>query len=258
MTGPILSLRKITFRYDGNRQNALHELNLDIRENSVTAILGPNGAGKSTLLHVMLGWLAPAEGSIWLQGRPLKEYTRREAGQVMSLVPQIEHMPFDYSIMEYVLLGRTPYLNPLESPRREDLDIAAHAIELSGLGGMQKRAVTSLSGGERQLVLLARALTQQPKMVLLDEPTSHLDLANKARLTKILRELNKTGSTIVLTTHEPEVAESVATDVILMRTGQVLSSGSVDEIFTAENLTETYGVPIRIVLVEGQRIALWT
>jgi len=258
MTGPIISLRKITYRYDGNHQNALHEMDLDIHEGSVTAILGPNGAGKSTLLHVMLGWLSPFEGSVWLMGRRLKEYTRREAGQIMSLVPQVEHMPFDYSIMEYVLLGRAPYLNPLESPRKDDLEIARHAIDVSGLRGMETRAVTSLSGGERQLVLLARALTQQPQVILLDEPTSHLDLANKARLTTILRELNRAGSTIILTTHEPEAAAAVSTDVILMRSGQVLNCGPLDEIFTAGNLTDTYGVPIRIVEVEGQRIALWT
>lgn len=258
MSGAMLSLRKVTYRYDGNRQNALHEMNLDIREGSVTAILGPNGAGKSTLLHVMLGWLSPLDGSIWLKGRHLKEYSRREAGQIMSLVPQIENMPFDYSILEYVLLGRTPYLNPLESPRKGDLDIAMHAIDLAGLGGMAGRPVTSLSGGERQLVLLARALTQQPEMILLDEPTSHLDLANKARLMAILRELNRGGSTILLTTHEPEAAAAVSTDVILMRAGQVVTSGSLQDIFTAENLTDTYGVPVRIIEVEGQRIALWT
>jgi iron complex transport system ATP-binding protein len=258
MSSPILSLRKITYRYDGNRQNALQEMNLDIHEGSVTAILGTNGAGKSTLLHVLLGWLAPKSGTIRLKGRLLKEYSRREAGQIMSLVPQMENMPFDYSILEYVLLGRTPYLNPLEAPRKGDLDIAMHAIDLAGLGGMASRAVTSLSGGERQLVLLARALTQQPEIVLLDEPTSHLDLANKSRLTAILRELNKAGSTIILTTHEPEAAAAVSTDVILMRAGQVVTSGSLDEIFTAENLTNTYGVPIRIVQVENQRIALWT
>lgn len=258
MSQPILSLRRLSYRYDGNQSNALQELNLDIREGSVTAILGTNGAGKSTLLHVLLGWLLPEAGSILLDGRPLKEFSRREAGQIMSLVPQIEYMPFDYSILEYVLLGRTPYLKPLEAPGKVDVDIALHAIELSGLGGMQQRAVTSLSGGERQLVLLARALTQQPRIILLDEPTSHLDLANKARLTKILRELNNAGTTIILTTHEPEAAEAVSTDIVLMRAGQIVTGGPIADVFTADNLTETYGVPIRIVEVGGQRIALWT
>jgi iron complex transport system ATP-binding protein len=258
MNNPILSLEHISYCYDGNHRNALKDLNLEINEGSVTAILGPNGAGKSTLLHVILGWLKPTEGMVRMKGRPLHEFSRREAGQMMALVPQIEHMPFDYSVLEYVLLGRTPYLHPLESPREKDLKAAHHALNISGLSEMETRTVTSLSGGERQLVLLARALTQQPHIILLDEPTSHLDLANKSRLVKILRELHDTGSTIILTTHEPEAAAAVATEIVLLRNGQILTQGLSKDVFTAENLSEAYGVPVRILDVDGQRFALWT
>ncbi len=258
MTGTIISMEHVTYRYDGDHRAVLNDLNLDIIDGSVTAILGPNGAGKSTLLHVILGWLQPVAGQIKLQNRPLRAYSRREAGQMMALVPQIEHMPFDYSILEYVLLGRTPYLHPLESPRANDLAAANKALEIAGLQEMENRTVTSLSGGERQLVLMARALTQQPHIILLDEPTSHLDLANKARLIRILRELNKAGSTIILTTHEPEAAIAVASDIVLMRGGQILTSGSSEQVFSAENLTRAYGVPVRIVGVDGQKVALWT
>lgn len=258
MNEPIISLENVSFSYDGDHRNALKDLSLDINEGSVTSILGPNGAGKSTLLHVLLGWLRPEEGTIRLKGRRLIEYTRREAGQMMALVPQIEHMPFDYSVLEYVLLGRTPYLNPLESPREIDVNAARKALEISGLIHMENRTVTSLSGGERQLVLLARALTQQPHIILLDEPTSHLDLANKARLIKILSELHRSGSSIILTTHEPEVAATISTEIVLLQNGQVLTSGKKETVFTTEFLTEAYGVPVRIVEIEGQRIALWT
>jgi iron complex transport system ATP-binding protein len=255
---PIITLDHISYSYDGNHRDALKNLNLEISDGSVTAILGPNGAGKSTLLHVILGWLLPSEGKIFLQGRLLQEFSRRQAGQMMALVPQMEHMPFDYSVMEYVLLGRTPYLHPLASPGTKDLKAAYHALAISGLSEMESRTVTSLSGGERQLVLLARALTQQPHIILLDEPTAHLDLANKARLINILRELHKAGSTIILTTHEPEAAAAVANEIVLLRAGQILTSGLRDQVFTAENLTEAYGVPVRIVDVDGQRVALWT
>lgn len=258
MSTAIISLEHITYSYDGDHRDVLNDLNLKINDGSVTAILGPNGAGKSTLLHVILGWLQPTGGQIKLQDRPLHTYSRREAGQMMALVPQIEHMPFDYSILEYVLLGRTPYLHPLESPRANDLAAAHNALEIAGLHEMENRTVTSLSGGERQLVLLARALTQQPHIILLDEPTSHLDLANKARLIRILRELYKAGSTIILTTHEPEAAVAVASDIVLMRSGQILTSGSSEQVFTAENLTRAYGVPVRIIGVDGQKVALWT
>lgn len=225
MNKPIITLENISFSYNGNHKNALRNLSLNIADGSVTSILGPNGAGKSTLLHILLGWLKPDEGSIYLKGRPLTDYSRREAGQMMALVPQIEHMPFDYSVLEYVLLGRTPYLNPLESPQDIDVSAARKALEISGLSHMETRTVTSLSGGERQLVLLARALTQQPHIILLDEPTSHLDLANKSRLIKILGELHRAGSSIILTTHEPDVAATISTEIVLLRQGQILTSG---------------------------------
>jgi iron complex transport system ATP-binding protein len=258
MSTPILSLENITYRYSGNNKDALTGLSLEINEGSVTAILGSNGAGKSTLLHLILGWLKPAEGKIQLQGRPLRSYSRREAGQIIALVPQTEHMPFDYSVLEYILLGRTPYLNPLETPGQKDLDVAFSALETAGLGELAHRHVTSLSGGERQLVLLARALTQQPKMILLDEPTAHLDLANKARLMEILRKLHKAGSTIIFSTHEPEAAIAVASDIILIRAGHILTCGPSDQVLTSENLTEAYGSSVRIVRVDGHRVALWS
>jgi len=258
MNKPIITLENISFSYNGNHKNALRNLSLNIADGSVTSILGPNGAGKSTLLHILLGWLKPDEGSIYLKGRPLTDYSRREAGQMMALVPQIEHMPFDYSVLEYVLLGRTPYLNPLESPQDIDVSAARKALEISGLIHMETRTVTSLSGGERQLVLLARALTQQPHIILLDEPTSHLDLANKSRLIKILGELHRAGSSIILTTHEPDVAATISTEIVLLRQGQILTSGKRDAVFSTQNLSEAYGVPVRIVEIDGQRVALWT
>ena len=258
MSTSILSLENITFRYTGNQNAALSGLSLEISEGSVTAILGSNGAGKSTLLHLILGWLKPAEGKIELHGQALHSYSRRAAGQIIALVPQNEHMPFDYTVLEYILLGRTPYLNPLETPGPHDMEIAFSALETAGLADLAYRHVTSLSGGERQLVLLARALTQQPKMILLDEPTAHLDLANKARLMEILRRLHAAGSTIIFTTHEPEAAIAVASDIILIRAGHILICGSSETVLTSENLTEAYGSPVRVVRVDGHRVALWS
>jgi iron complex transport system ATP-binding protein len=258
MNPPMLLLDNLTFRYNGNLKDVLNGLSLEICEGSVTAILGPNGAGKSTLLHLILGWLKPATGEIKLYGRPLQSYSRREAGQNIALVPQIEHMPFDYTVLEYVLLGRTPYLKPLATPGEEDLTVAFSTLKTAGLEELTYRHVTSLSGGERQLVLLARALTQQPKMILLDEPTAHLDLANKARLMEILRRLHAAGSTIIFTTHEPEAAIAVASDIILIRDGLILTSGPSDRVLTTENLTEAYGSPVRVLQVDGHKVALWS
>ncbi|NPV86037.1 MAG: ABC transporter ATP-binding protein [Anaerolineae bacterium] len=257
MSDVLLALRDVSYRYDTQESLALKAFSLDIVRGSVTAILGPNGAGKTTLLHLIMGWLRRQGGSIDLDGRPLGSYTRRALGQMIALVPQSEHVVFEYSLMEYVLLGRAPYLKPLDMPGEEDCRIALAALEQVGLGNLRMRAITSLSGGERQMVLMARALAQQPKILLLDEPTSHLDLGNKGRLLRLLEQLVQQGVTVVLTTHEPEVAASIATHLVLVRDGQVKHVGRFDEVFTAEQLSETYGVPVKVCAVDGQHVVLW-
>jgi iron complex transport system ATP-binding protein len=257
MSAPLLSFDHVTFGYQPSSRSVLRALSLQIEPGSVTAILGPNGAGKTTLLHLALGWLAPQSGQVQLGGRPLTSYSRRELGQQMALVPQSERIPFDYSILEYVLLGRAPYLSPLDMPGAEDCRISEQAIGQVGLGQLNGRAVTTLSGGERQLALVARALAQQPRLLLLDEPTSHLDLANKARLIKLMQDLAARGATLLFTTHEPDVAAAIATHLVLMREGQVYRTGPLAQVFTAEHLSATYNVPVRVTQVDGRRIALW-
>ena len=258
MSIPLLAFDHIGFGYPPNGKTVLCALSLEIEPGTVTAILGPNGAGKTTLLHLALGWLAPQSGQVRLNGQPLRHYSRRELGQWMALVPQSERIPFEYSITEYVLLGRAPYLAPLDMPGVQDCRISEQVIEQVGLGHLNGRAITTLSGGERQLALVARALAQQPRLLLLDEPTSHLDLANKVRLLKLMRELAARGVTLLLTTHEPDVAAAIATHLVLMRDGQVYQTGPLHQVFTAEHLSATYNVPVKVTQVDGQRIALWT
>lgn len=178
-------------------------------------------------------------------------------GQAMSLVPQSEHISFDFEVVDYVLLGRAPYLAPLDQPTAQDEAIAMETLEMVGISQLASRPVTALSGGERQLVLLARALAQQPKLLLLDEPTSHLDLGNKARLISILRQLNRQGVSVIFTTHEPEVASQLADQMILMRDGKVMGAGSAGDVFEGKTLSELYGVPVTVAEVEGRRVAIW-
>ena len=258
MTVPLLAFHDIAFRYQPHNGPVLRQLALEIQPGTVTAILGPNGVGKTTLLHLALGWLRPESGKVFLQGRPLGSYSRHELGQWMGLVPQSEHMPFDYSVLEYVLLGRAPYLKPLEMPGEQNCFVAKQALDQVGLSGLERRAITRLSGGERQLVLLARALAQQPKLLLLDEPTAHLDLGNKSRLLGLVQRLVVQGVTILLTTHEPEVAAAIATHIVLMERGHVYHAGTLDHVLTTERLTATYGVPVQVVNVAGRRVVLWS
>lgn len=253
-----LSFKQVVFQYSPQEDVVLKEISLGVQQQTTTAILGPNGVGKTTLLHLVLGWRKPLSGEITLAGQPIQSYSRRELGQKIALVPQSEHITFEYTLLEYVLLGRAPYLRPTELPSISDYEIAKDALHTVGLIDLQYRTATTLSGGEKQLLLMARALAQQPFLLLLDEATAHLDLANKVRFLGVLDHLNERGVTILLSTHEPEIASSIATHLVLMRDGQILHAGHFQEQFTSEKLSTTYGVAVEVQEIEGQCLVTWS
>ena len=250
------SVRGVRFGYGAGGPEVLRDLSLDIPAGTTTAVLGPNGCGKTTLLHVLLGWLAPREGEVFIDGRRQADIPRRERGRLMALVPQAEYVPFDFSVLEYVLMGRTPYVGVLEMPSEEDRTVAFESLESLGLAHLWRRPVPELSGGERQMATLARALAQRTPILLLDEPTAHLDLGNKGRLLDALAGLAGRGTTVVLTTHDPETASLAARHLVLMQDGRVLDSGPLEEVLVADRLSLTYGVPVRVVEIEGRRVVL--
>ena len=252
----ILSASGLSFRYNGSPGDAVRDLSLSIPGGAVTAILGPNGSGKTTLLRLLLGVLRPQRGSIRVAGRPQGDYSRRELSRLVGLVPQDEYIPFDFSVLEYVLLGRAPYLHPLASPGAADTEMALEALRTAGLEGMHDRSLPTLSGGERQLAVLARVLAQQPRILLMDEPAAHLDLGNQGRLLDLVRGLAAAGATVVLTTHDPNLAAAVAGQVVLMAGGRVLEAGPAGEILSADKLSATFGVAIQVAVVDGRRVVL--
>jgi iron complex transport system ATP-binding protein len=254
---PILRFQRVSYRYGRDREPALDGVDLDVPADAVTALLGPNGAGKTTLLFLALGWYRPTAGRVILSGRDISLYTQRERGRMMSLVPQHEHIPFEYSMREYVMLGRAPYLKTLEVPGPDHERIVRDALSMVGLGDRMNESINRLSGGERQLLLVARSLTQQPRLLLLDEPMSHLDLRNKRRIVDLLRAQAARGVSILFTTHLPEVAAALADRVVLLRRGSVLRHGTPGEVMTEENLSDTYGVEVRVRDVGGKRLTLW-
>jgi iron complex transport system ATP-binding protein len=247
----ILSLENIHFRYYPDDPDVLSNLSLEIPAGKVTAILGPNGTGKTTLLHILLGLLKPLNGVVKVSGKSHKEYSRRELSQMIGLVPQFESVPFNFSVFEFVLLGRSPYLKPLQLPGSEDVRISEEALLAAGIAHLRNKPVNEISGGERQLVHISRVLTQQTQILLLDEPTAHLDLENQNRILSLLKQMSSRGNTAVLTTHDPNAAIFAADYFVLMNRGKIAAQGNLDEVITAENLSMIYRIPIRVEQTNG-------
>jgi iron complex transport system ATP-binding protein len=256
MTAPLLSVHDLRFAYRHWGPEALCGLTLEFPAGTTTVLLGPNGAGKTTLLHVILGLLTPSAGEVRIAGRRQAEWTRREASRLVSMVPQNEYVPFDFSVLEFVLMGRTPHIPTLGMPSATDIDLAMASLDALELRHLWNRPVPELSGGERQLVSLARSLAQEAPLLLLDEPTAHLDLANRTRLLALIERLAARGSTVVFSSHDPGAAASVAGRIVLMRAGRVLAAGPTNTLLTSENLTATYGVAVRVARVEGIPVVL--
>lgn len=252
----IISLSGVWFSYNGAQQAVIRDLDLDIPPGVVTAVLGPNGSGKTTLMRLILGSLKPRRGKVLLAQQPHDSYSRREMSQLVGLVPHEEHIPFELSVLEYVLLGRAPYMGLLQVPGKSDHHAAMEALQATGLVSLSDRPVPNLSGGERQLAVVARAIAQKPRILLLDEPTAHLDLSNQGRLLQILHTLSTEQVNLVLTTHDPNLAAKVANFVVLMRQGQVLDAGSAGSVLTAEALSAVYGVAVRVFEIGSERVIL--
>jgi iron complex transport system ATP-binding protein len=247
----ILTLDGIQFSYGPEDPVVLADLSLEIPAGKVTAILGPNGTGKTTMLHLLLGLLKPAQGSVKVSGRTHKEYSKRELSQMIGLVPQFETIPFNFSVIEYVLLGRSPYLNPFQLPGDQDLEISYNALKKAGISHLAEKPVTEISGGERQLVHISRVLTQQTRILLLDEPTAHLDLENQNRILTLLKQMAAQGATAVFTTHDPNAAIFAADHFVLMNKGDIAAEGNLNEVITSQNLSLIYRTPVRVEEVNG-------
>jgi len=241
----LLEARGISVAFPG-RGSVLRGLSLAVDAGSVTAVLGPNGSGKTTLLDVCLGWRKPDRGTVLLRGRPLGSWSRREQARATSLVPQRENVRFDFSVTDYVLLGRAPHLPSLGVPGPDDYAVVRDALRTAGIAGLAGRSITTLSGGEYQLMLIARSLAQQAALLLLDEPASQLDPAHRQRVTGLLRRLADQGLAVVYTSHDPQAAAAAADTVHLLHEGRFAFSGAPRRTLASEALRTVYGVPFRV------------
>ena len=235
------ALHNLTFGYPG-RTAVLQNLSLTIAMGKVTVLLGPNGSGKSTLLGLLLGYLFPQTGSIEILERPFADYGRRELGRTVGFVSQSGALPFNYPVLDYILLGRAARISFWGRPAAVDLDAAVLAAEEAEVAKLINRNVQELSAGELQLVSVARALAQEPRILLLDEPTSHLDPAHALSVFSLIRRLAERGLTVLLTTHDPLHARQVADDAVLLKEGRVLFAGDAETGLSGERLEQLYGV----------------
>ncbi|MDR1051587.1 MAG: ABC transporter ATP-binding protein [Deltaproteobacteria bacterium] len=217
----------------------------------VTCLLGPNGAGKTTLLKAALGLVPLTAGRIAAGGRDLADLGRAGRARLLGHVPQGLSTPFAYKVSDVVLTGRTSRLGLTGRPGAADYEAARKAADELGLGPLMGRPFTELSGGERQLVSVARALAREPAFLVMDEPTSSLDFANQARVMQAVRRLAARGLGVLLTTHSPDQALASGTRAVLMRPGRPSLEGPVAEVLTPENLSRTYGLEVGVFSCRG-------
>lgn len=239
-----LSLRAegIAFAYGPNR--VLDGASVEARPGQVLAMLGPNGAGKSTLLRVMAGLLEPSTGAVMLGEKRLADFSRRELAQRIALVPQDAPTDVGFTALEVVLMGRAPHLGGWGVEGDADRALAHAALQELEVDGLANRPFGQLSGGERRRVLLARARCQQAPVVLLDEPTAHLDLGHQAHALQRARTWAGEGATIIAVLHDPNLARTYADAVALVTPGGRVEHGPVEALLTRERLSALYGWPI--------------
>lgn len=234
-----ISFSNLHFSYD--KQEVLHGVSAGINSGGIHALFGPNGSGKTTLLKCLAGIFRPQSGEVFVQGQNTSGLAVKELSRRVCYVPQEHHVSFSYSVLEVVLMGRTPYLGGVSGPKAEDVLIAQEAISTVGIEDIAEKAYTELSGGQRQLVLMARALAQNSPVMILDEPTSALDFKNQLTVWQTLRDLKSSGRTILVCTHDPNHVLWFCDQVLVLKGGKLIAQGEADKLINDELLENLYG-----------------
>jgi cobalamin transport system ATP-binding protein len=239
----LLEATEVSFAYTSRGPTVLDSVSLFVGRGAILGLLGPNGSGKTTLLRLLSGTVTPDRGRVRIDGRLLADLSRRELAKRMAVVPQETHSAFDFSAIEIVLMGRYPHLGAFELEGADDLAIARDAMRATGTSALESRPFATLSGGEKQRVVIASALAQASDVLLLDEPTASLDLGYQFEIAALLRRLNRErGTTMVVSTHDLNFAASLCTELVLIKRGRVVARGAVDAALTPAHVRELYGV----------------
>jgi iron complex transport system ATP-binding protein len=244
-----INIKNLTFGYCG--QPVLKNINIQIPEAKLTVIIGQNGSGKSTLLKLIAGIYVPQEGSIEVLGKDLKSLSISERARLIGFLTQSHYPVFSFNVEDVVLTGRASYV--ISTPREIDLIESQRAISQIGIEELRTRPYNELSAGEQQLVMIARVLAQKPKVLLLDEPTSHLDLPNQVKLLSIVKELVSSGLTVVLVIHDPNMGFMYGDNFIFLKNGVIHRPADEKEPYDSAMLSDIYDMKIRVVSADGKR-----
>jgi len=241
----ILEVTDAGFAYPSGKE-VFSNISFSLTDREVLCILGPNGIGKSTLIRCLANLYDLCSGSIRLFGKDMSGLRPVDIAKKVGYVPQAHEIVFPFFVRDFVLMGRAPHLAAFSSPGEEDYEIAMEKIELVGIEKIAEKPVNMISGGEYQLAMIARALAQEPAILLLDEPTSHLDFGNQVRILEIINQLAESGISVIMSSHFPDHAFLTSNSVAIMQYGTFMAYGLAEDVVTESNLRQTYGVDVSI------------
>ena len=247
----IYEVKDLTFSYPTGDKKVLDGASLSISRGEILCILGPNGAGKTTLLNCMAGLLRGQSGEIRLCGRDIRDMKEKEIAKLVGFVPQLHTPAFDYRCLDFVLMGRAPQIGTFNRPKAEDEKMCMDVLESMNLGHLAEKSYLNISGGERQQLLIARAIVQEPEVVLFDEPTAHLDFGNQHRVLRRIKKMSEDGYSVVITTHNPDHALMLGGRVAVVSRKGTIYQGPAEEIITEEILKKVYGIDLKVTWVDS-------
>jgi iron complex transport system ATP-binding protein len=251
----MLEVKELYFRHKGEKRDILKGISFSAEKGFITTILGPNGSGKTTLFKCISGIWENYKGEVKVNGISIDKLSYRRRARLFSVVPQDHEPAFPYSVFDVVLMGRASYVGIFSSPGKKDYEKAETALELVGIRHLKDLPYTKISGGERQLVLIARAIAQEAPVMLLDEPTSHLDFKNQINVLKKIKEIaSLKGLTVVMTLHDPNLASLFSDKIVVINSGNKIAEGSPKEVLTEELIKRVYGIDVIKVDINGQNI----